>query len=38
MVLFLTIVFGLMSIVYGVVTAKELLAANPGVFEEYLYA
>ena len=30
MVLFLTIVFGLMSVVYGVVTAKELLAANPG--------
>jgi K(+)-stimulated pyrophosphate-energized sodium pump len=30
MILFLTIVFGLMSIVYGVVTAKELLAANPG--------
>ena len=26
MVLFLTIVFGLMSVVYGVVTAKELLA------------
>ncbi len=30
MVLFLTIVFGLMSVVYGVVTAKELLAADPG--------
>ena len=30
MALFLTIVFGLMSVVYGVVTAKELLAANPG--------
>ena len=30
MVLFLTIVFGLMSVVYGVITAKELLAANPG--------
>ncbi len=30
MILFLTIVFGLMSVVYGVVTAKELLAADPG--------
>ncbi|MBG0793272.1 sodium-translocating pyrophosphatase [Methylocystis sp. H62] len=30
MVLFLTIVFGLMSIVYGVKTSQELLAADPG--------
>ena len=30
MVLFLTIVFGLMSIVYGVKTSLELLAADPG--------
>jgi K(+)-stimulated pyrophosphate-energized sodium pump len=30
MALFLTIVFGLMSVVYGVITAKELLAADPG--------
>lgn len=30
MVLFLTIVFGLMSVVYGVKTAQELLAADAG--------
>ncbi|MFZ3180525.1 MAG: sodium-translocating pyrophosphatase [Methylocystis silviterrae] len=30
MVLFLTIVFGLMSIVYGVKISQELLAADPG--------
>ena len=30
MVLFLTIVFGLMSIVYGVKTSQELLAADAG--------
>ncbi len=30
MVLFLTIVFGLMSIVYGVKTSQELLSADPG--------
>jgi K(+)-stimulated pyrophosphate-energized sodium pump len=30
MVLFLTIVFGLMSVVYGVKTSQELLAADPG--------
>ncbi len=30
MVLFLTIVFGLMSIAYGVKTSQELLAADPG--------
>jgi hypothetical protein len=30
MVLFLTIVFGLMSVVYGVMTSRELLAADPG--------
>ena len=30
MVLFLTIVFGLLSIVYGVMTSRELLAADPG--------
>ncbi|MGJ0392398.1 MAG: sodium-translocating pyrophosphatase [Methylocystis sp.] len=30
MVLFLTIVFGLMSIAYGVKTSQELIAADPG--------
>jgi K(+)-stimulated pyrophosphate-energized sodium pump len=30
MVLFLTIVFGLMSVVYGVKTSQKLLAADPG--------
>ena len=30
MVLFLTIVFGLLSIVYGVKTSQELLATDPG--------
>ncbi|MGJ0506044.1 MAG: sodium-translocating pyrophosphatase [Methylocystis sp.] len=30
MVLFLTIVFGLMSVAYGVKTSQELLAADPG--------
>jgi len=30
MVLFLTIIFGLLSIVYGVITSKELLAADAG--------
>ncbi|MCX7900307.1 MAG: sodium/proton-translocating pyrophosphatase, partial [Methylocystis sp.] len=30
MVLFLTIVFGLMSVVYGAMTSKELLATDPG--------
>jgi K(+)-stimulated pyrophosphate-energized sodium pump len=30
MVLFLTIVFGLLSVVYGVMTSRELLAADPG--------
>jgi len=30
MVLFLTIVFGLMSVAYGVKTGQELLAADPG--------
>ena len=30
MVLFLTIIFGLLSLVYGVVTSKELLAADAG--------
>ena len=30
MVLFLTIIFGLLSIVYGVKTSQELLAADAG--------